>query len=191
MKTLLTYTVSPDVEWRFERAQSQQESGVIPNWVDRWVDRSNVSAEDFSLSAARNRCIDRAVSGGYDMLILMDCDGVVERMALDETWPDFGTAVARDYGNPEYQPCSWLALRRNVFERYRYNEEFASIFWQDFDFYHITCSFIPKEALWQKFRCRHIPHPIATESPAIAQKFLADQDRYRERLSRLKSGAGL
>lgn len=191
MKTLLTYCVSPSVYHRFQAARHAQDS--VPRLpVDVYVDTSFTDGARFNLSAARNRCIDKAVRGGYELLLLVDADTLIESLTVSPLLPDYGVAVVRDYGgNPEYQPCAWLALRRSVFTKRRYHEGFDSIFWQDIDFDQNVCGDIPKTALWYEMRCRHLPHPPATECPQVCERVAFSANLFKARQERLRSGVPL
>lgn len=191
MKTLLTYCVSPSVLHRYHAARQAQDAiGHLP--VDVYVDTSFTDGARFNLSAARNRCIEKAVRGGYEILLLVDADTVIESLTVSPLLPDYGVAVVRDYGgNPAYQPCAWLALRRSVFTQRRYHEGFDSIFWQDIDFDQNVCGDIRKVALWHEMKCRHLPHPPATECPSVRERVAFSENLFNARRARLRSGAPL
>jgi hypothetical protein len=183
MRTLLTYCASAAVLDRYHTARAAQlEFPELP--VDVHLDVSNANGAGYNLSAARNRCIEHAIHGGYDLLLLCDADTVIESLTVSELMPDYGKAVVRDYaGNPDYQPCSWLALRRSVFAAKRYEEAFDSIFWQDIDFDQNVCRGIPKIPLWHEMRCRHIEHPPATQCPNVLERAAAGEALFNLRHS--------
>lgn len=184
MKVLASYCASPGVSDRLmasRHIQGVDYPGVLP--ISQYIDWDESPVETYSLSAARNRCIQRAIDGGYDLLLLLDCDSVVQSFCPSDLLPDYGAAVVSNYnGVAAYQPSSWLALRRSVFSWARYHEGFDSLFWQDLDFANNVCGGVKKVALWYEFQCFHCSHPIATSNASVASKFADGERLYRERL---------
>lgn len=175
MRILAAYCVSPSTLARRAEARAQQDPAVLAG-VDVWDDFAREDGPLYSLAKARNRCRLRAITGGYDLMLALDADAIVE--SLPAEWTDFGIALVRDYaGNPDYQPAAWWGIGRDVFTRHAWCEGYRGHGWEERDFAEVVCHRVSK-AILSDFRCRHLPHPPATPNDGNAGLF-------RHRLSHL------
>ena len=165
MKILVAHAVSRSTHARYLAALAEQDQNVLRD-VTVHVDWAMDDGAEYSLAKARNRCREFALRGGFDVLIAVDADTVIER--LPSVYPPFGIAKVRDYnGNPNYQPAGWYALRREVFETRAWCEGFKGHGYEERDYEDNVCRGVPI-AIVGDFLCRHMPHPPTPTKPANA-----------------------
>ena len=183
MRILASYCISPITLNIFAESILAQTKKPI-NDVDTWVDFDSNNLMDYSLARARNRCIDKAVSGGFDVLLMLDSDTVVEE--IPQEWPAFQRALIRDYphiGAP-YQPGGHYAVRRDVFTTHRWCEDFKGFYFSDSDYLCNVCSDV-EITVNEHFKLFHMPHaPRGREYGETMRNDALFKSRVSERLIR-------
>lgn len=191
MKVLLSYGLTDNwYDWFLEVQQWQHHhlSDYVAKF-DRFVTVER-SSGDPNISRMRNRCMEEAIRGGYDWVILADIDCLFysDWTLFPGTGAGFlwwkrekpGVAWPMSFpGHEGHSPCSIMTLHRDVFSKFRFCEDFEGHGYEDTDFIN---NVLAPEGIHFKttdLHCAHLWHPTRWAPSRRHQ----NQGKYFERIS--------